>query len=72
MRQYIRDIGTGKYFAGQGEWTLDVHLAHQFVDVRELLQTVHALGLTNVEEVLYFGDEPDQWEVVLPIRNPNW
>jgi hypothetical protein len=69
MKQFIRQRTTGKYLALDGQWTLDVRMARQFKNIRELLQTVNSLKLSNVEELLQFGETPSQWDVALPITD---
>jgi hypothetical protein len=58
MKTFLRDIQSGLYLRGRGEWTPDPHRALNFKLVNRAIKHAEKVGLRGVELVLAAADSP--------------
>lgn len=67
MKALLQQVGTGLYFQGQGQWTLDHGQAFDFKSSVAARTYCMRQGLNDVQIILKF--EVDKYDIVLPARH---
>ena len=68
MKRVIRNKKSGKFLAGDGQWTTDVRAARVFPRLRVLCAALQGLDVNGLESILMMGEEPSgRYDIVVPL-----
>src|SRR5689334_3877508 len=69
MKRVVRSKSTQKFFQADGNWSNCLEQAYNFANTPLALETVRRYRLTDVELILMIEDQPNAWDIVLPLRS---
>jgi hypothetical protein len=69
VKTIIRSKTTGKYLETDGSWTSDLAQALGLADTQAVISAVQIHKLVGVEMVIFMGDKPGKYDVVVGLTD---